>query len=514
MSPGAHVSFSTGPAVEAEADFVVVGTGAGGVAAAIVLARAGFSVALCESGPWRDPDDYPSTTYGAFRDLHSEWGQLFAGGDSMIPIVQGRCVGGTTVINSAIMVRTPDEILTEWAGLGLGETMTADAVGAANDQVEAELGVRPMAGVQLQRHNRMMVEALEARRMEVHPTSRAAPDCEGSSQCLQGCRVGAKRSTNLVWMPEILERGGTILSCAPVDRVDLDGGRAVGVRGRFRHPQPWIERRRGARFRVRARRGVLVAASATGSAPLLERSGVRLSALGTGWRAHPGAGVIGLYPDPVHMHRGTTQGASSVHLRSTHGIKLESLALPLEVLAARVSGAGASHAQVMEQVPRMAFWVAAIRAEAEGTVHNGRFGRPRVRFVPTRGDLERLRHGLVEISKAHFEAGATVVRPGVVGVPASLGPDDLHLLEQAPLVNKRWTWVLSHLFGGCPMGADPARSVVGPDLEVRGVRGLHVVDASCLPTTLGVNPQQTIMAVAMVVAQHIAERAESREPAA
>lgn len=509
-----HHSFQSGPEVEVEADYVVVGTGAGGPAAAVVLARAGFAVAMVESGPWRDPQDYPSTAFGAVRDLHADWGQVFARGESMIPIVQGNCVGGTTVINSAIMVPTPDDVVQEWARLGLGEVLAPDVVGAANDLVERELGVRPTAGEQLQRHNAMMVEALRARGMESHPTSRSAAECRGTSQCLQGCRVGAKRSTNLTWVPEVLAQGGSLLSCAPVRRVDIVRGRAVGVSGRFRHPQPWQGRSRGARFRVRARRGVLVAASATGSAPLLQRSGVRLPALGSGWRAHPGAGVIGVYPDAVHMHRGTTQGAASVHMRSPEGIKLESLALPLELLAARISSAGTQHARSLEQVPRMAFWVAAIRAEAVGSVSNGFNGRPRVRYTPTRRDLTRLRQGLVELSRTHFEAGATTVQPGVAGLPMSLTPDDLHLLEEAPLDNRKWTWVLSHLFGGCPMGADPATSVVGPDLQVRGVEALHVVDASCLPTTLGVNPQQTIMAVAMVIAEHIAQRAEDREVAA
>jgi len=507
-SSESHLSYQVGSRVEIEADYVVIGTGAGGGAAAAVLARAGFRVALCEAGPWRDPQDYPSTTYGAFRDMYAEWGQLFASGDSMIPIIQGRCVGGTTTINSAIMVRTPDDVLSEWARLGLGETMTPDAIGAANDRVEEQLGVREMAGVQLQHHNQMMLDALQAREMESHPTRRSAPACEGTSQCLQGCRSGAKLSTNLNWVPEVLDLGGCLLSSAPVDRIEIARGRAVGVHGRFRNPRPWEPPVRGARFRVRARRGVLVAASATGSAPLLERSGVRLPALGSGWRAHPGAGVIGIYPDEVGMHAGTTQGASSVQLRSSAGIKLESLALPLELLAARVSGAGSVHARVLEEIPRMAFWVAAIRAEAEGTVHRGRLGPVRVRYVPTRRDLEHLRLGMVELARTHFEAGAEAVRPGIVGVPASLGPDDLHLLEAAPLANRNWTWVLSHLFGGCPMGADPRRSVVGPDLQVRGVAALHVVDASCLPTTLGVNPQQTIMAVSMVIAEHIAERAE------
>jgi hypothetical protein len=36
---------------------------------------------------------------------------------------------------------------------------------------------------------------------------------------LQGCRKGRKQSTNVNYVPEVLERGGYVLSCAPVDRV-------------------------------------------------------------------------------------------------------------------------------------------------------------------------------------------------------------------------------------------------------------------------------------------------------
>ncbi|MDD9936386.1 MAG: GMC family oxidoreductase N-terminal domain-containing protein, partial [Myxococcales bacterium] len=57
------------------------------------------------------------------------------------------------------------------------------------------------------------------------------------AQCFQGCRAGRKRSLNEVYVPQVLERGGTVVSCAPVERVLLEGRRAVGVRGRFRHPQ-------------------------------------------------------------------------------------------------------------------------------------------------------------------------------------------------------------------------------------------------------------------------------------
>jgi cholesterol oxidase len=51
-----------------------------------------------------------------------------------------------------------------------------------------------------------------------------------------------------------------------------------------------------------------------------------------------------------------------------------------------------------------------------------------------------------------------------------------------------------HPLGGCPMGDDPASSVVDDTGRVRGYDGLYVLDGSIVPTALGVNPSQTIAA--------------------
>jgi len=153
-----------------------------------------------------------------------------------------------------------------------------------------------------------------------------------------------------------------------------------------------------------------------------------------------------------------------------------------------------------------------VNAEAEGTVHGARlptfrggpYGKNVVSYQPTRGDIARLRAGCATLARLHFEAGATKVLPGIHGLPVELDRDQVHLIEEAPLDNRAWTWILSHLFGTCALGADPTSSVVGPDLHVHGRRNLHVVDASCLPTTLGVNPQHTIQAVARLTAERLA----------
>ena len=504
---GAHLAYRVGAPVELEADYVVVGTGSGGSTAALVLARAGYDVAMVEAGPWRGAEDYPETMLGVMRDVFPDWGANVAVGNSILPIVQGRMVGGGTVINSAIMVRTPGDVLQDWQREhGLGDLFQEHDIGRVQDIIEDELKVRDSAedaGEHFGRSSQMLLDALKGRGMEAHPMRRNVSGCQGSARCLQGCRHEAKQSTQLQWIPEVMRRGGTVISCAPVDRVLIRDGRAEGVVGRFKHPQT---RAKGAKFSVRARRGVLLAASATGTAPLLQASGVRSRALGKHWRAHPGAGVIGVYPDVVDMYHGATQGTASVHHRLDHGLKLESLTLPLELVAGRTGGGGRQLTSRLGDIRHQAMWISAVRAEAVGTVKRGLFGAPSVSYRPTQRDLERLRRGVSLLARAHFDQGATKVRPGVVGLPFELGPDELHLLEEAPLHNRAWTWVLSHLFGGAVLGADPKRAVVGTDLQVYGVRDLHVVCAAALPTTLGVNPQHTIMAVAWITAERLANQ--------
>ena len=503
MGTGKHVSFEafSQPVLDVDVNFVVVGSGAGGSAAAVILARGGHRVAVVEAGPWRAPEDYPSTTYGAMRNLFADWGSLVTQSHALWPVVQASCVGGTTVINSAIVVRTPADCFERWEReYGIDGAALGERVWAHQDRIERELSAEVVPPDARGLINTLAMDAADALGWDSHYMVRYAKDCEGAGQCLQGCRKMRKQSTNLNYVPEVIERGGDVLSSAPVERVVFEGTRAVGVTGRFKDP---VTHRSGARFNVRARRGVLVGASATQTPVLLARSGLKSRALGSLFRAHPGTGIFGVYPNAVDQNVGATQGWASMAFRTEPGLKLETLAIPPEMVAGRLPGGGRELVRRFREYRNIAMWVTAVRAESAGTIKPGLFGGAVVRYLLDEADMRKFRKGLAMVARMHFAAGAREIIPGIYGLPYKLGPDQVGLIDEGPLDPRCYIAILSHLFGGCPMSADPRQGVVDAGGKVHGAEGLYVVDASAIPTTLGVNPQHTIMALASVWAEDL-----------
>lgn len=498
---GRHVTFTSFAqgGLDVEVDYVVVGSGAGGAAAAVILARAGYRVAIVEAGAWRAPEDYPYSTYGTMRDLFADWGALVTQSRALWPIVQTSCVGGSTVANSAIVVRTPGDCFDRWEReYGIDARELEKHVWRHQDRIEHELHATEVPPDARGWSNVMAMDAADKLGWSSHYMVRYVKDCEGSGQCLQGCRRGRKQSTNLNYVPEVMERGGYVLSCAPVKSILLDRTRAIGVTGRFRDPET---RKFGSRFTVRARRAVLVGASATQSPVLLANSGIRSRALGTLFRSHPGTGAFGVYEHLVDQNLGATQGWASTAFRVDPGLKLETLSLPPEMVAGRMPGGGTELIRRFREFRHLAMWVAAVRAETVGTVKPNLFGNPVVKYALDEADMRKLRKGLSYVVRMHFEAGARSVICGVHGLPFKIGPDDIRLVEEGPLDPRAYVGILSHLFGGCPMSADPRQGVVDGRGKVHGMEGLYVVDASAIPTNLGVNPQHTIMALASTWAE-------------
>jgi choline dehydrogenase-like flavoprotein len=492
-------------------DAVVIGSGAAGAVAAHLLAKAGWSVAIVEEGPWVKTRDMGDRVYDAFKSMYRDCGTQIIEGHSYIPLIQGRCVGGSTVMNSAIAHRTPDDVLADWAArFGLGGAIHAKALEPHFDALERDLNARQVLGEVLGENSRMFLHRATADGLVARSMHRYERGCRGSARCVTGCPSAAKQGMNVSYVPWALASGARLYCACKVERVETKGGRAVGVVARTMAVDRLVRHAHvGRTVRLRARRAVLVAASTVQTPNLLRRSGLRVNALGRHFQCHPGLGVAGVFDDPVGMGFGATQGAESLDLRTSDKLKLETLSMPPELAAVRIPGVGEELMRRMGVFANLAVWAIVVRAEAEGRVTSGWWGgrgRDKVTLSLTRADLERSRKGVALLARMMFRSGAREVWPGIFGIPTVLrSMDDVRLVDEAPLESRVYSFITTHLFGAARMGTDAQASVVGPDFQCHEARGLYVVDSSVFPTNLGVNPQHSIMAMSRLAAAGILE---------
>ncbi len=479
-------------------DYVVVGSGAAGATAARALASTGRSVCVLEEGAAIDPKDFGDDSWGAFKTMFRDMNGQVARGRAFIPVIQGRTLGGSTVINSAIVWRLPDDVLAEWAALGLGDALPAKDLHRYWDEIEADLNVAPTPPEAWGGFNKLMHDGARKLGVQAEPTRRYASGCRATGQCLTGCPSGAKRSMLTTYLPQAEAKGAVIVTGAEARRILIKDGRALGVEGRLSAPgRP--------AFTASARRAVVVAASAIQTPQLLARSGVRSAHLGAHFMGHPGTPISGFFDASESLWRGATQGYDVTHRRREGRVKIETIGLPPEVVFARLPGAGRRWKKMMTLAKQTAIFAVQTRAWAEGTVREGPFGAD-IRYDLTRRDMMQIRRGLRFAAEILFAAGAREVWPGIHGLPEKLLPGEERLLDAGPDDPGCYSWILSHLFGTARMGARASAGVVGHDFAVHGVPNLVVADSSVFPTNLGVNPQHAIMAVARLCAERLADR--------
>lgn len=487
--------------IEDEADFVIVGTGAGGATAARVLAGAGLSVLMLEEGPHLETKNRPRELLPAMRQSMRDFGTFTTRGTHPFPILQGRCVGGSTAINSGIIWRLPEDVRRDWIErFGLEELVEQKGLERAFDIIEDELGVVE-TDEKIQGNNALrMAAAAKALGLPGKAIHRNSRHCEGRGECLQGCAIEARQSMDVSYIPRAMRDGARLHAMCQATKVLIENGRAVGVEGRVLDPET---RKNLGRFRVRARRAVIVAASVIWTPVLLRRSGLA-GLIGDRLQLHPGSAVVGRFPEPIAMGVGATQ-AYEIPMRD-RGFKIESLTLPPEMLATRLPGAGREWQKMLTELDHYAQWAGLIRMRAHGTVRPA-FGQhdADVRFTPLDRDLRTMKEALTLICRMMFTVGATEVYPGIARLPQVLRSiNDVRLIEEADVRQSDLHMMASHLFGTAVAGRDSATSVVGPDLQCHDVRDLYVMDASVFPTNLGVNPQHSIMALVHRASERLA----------
>jgi choline dehydrogenase-like flavoprotein len=484
-----------------ECDVVIVGSGAGGAVAATVLAEAGLEVVVLEAGPYLDRDDYPEEPLAALVALYRDGGLTVAEGRPAIPTPVGRAVGGTTVINSGTCFRTPEPVLDRWvAEHGIDWAAHLDA-----DYAEAEemLDVTAVDPAAMGRNGQLLLEGAEALGVSHAPLRRNAGRCVQCSSCPIGCRLDAKRAMHVTYLPRAVAAGARVRAGVEARELIFDGRRARGVRCAAGSGRSGSATRP---FEVRARKAVVLAGGAFGTPELLLRSGFRSPGgeLGRNLRIHPACWVGARFEDEVRGWDGVMQ-SYAVDEWEDRGILLEATFTPLAFGGQWLPGTGPEHQRRLLEFGNLASTGVHLSDKSAGRVRLGPDGSLRIGYQLTREDADRLVFGIARAAELFYAAGATEVYPQISGIRA-LTRGRIAELEASPPRRRKMRLEAFHPMGTARMDADPRRGVAGPDGAVHGAEALYVADGSLLPSSIGVNPMMTIIAMSSRVARQAAER--------
>jgi choline dehydrogenase-like flavoprotein len=484
-----------------EADVVVVGSGPGGFVAADNLAASGMKVVLIEAGPEVKPEAMTREAPRFLAKYYWEGGLRLVAGNSPNPAMMGRCLGGSSVVNSAIMLPLPEWVKREWATNDhLDQVLFDPAFDRAYDRVFQRTRTQPTPMTVMGRRNLLMKEALEAMGVEGKPLPRAVEGCEGCADCITGCHEGRKQSVDRAYLEGFLANGGEVFTCSHVDRVLTDRGRAVGVTGRVIDIDGWQER---GRFTVRAPR-VVMAAGVAHTPIILMNSGLTGGGLvGKTLEVHLTGGGVAVMDEVVDPWHGATQGwgAFSPDIK---GLKYEALWAAPSLIAVNWGGMGQAWLEELHEIKKAAVFAMVYKGRVKGRVRRWLGGMPRLEIQIPKDEIHVLMRGLKVLVDGFLKVGARWVQTTTFGVPEKMKTaSDAETLLSKRIGPRDCHMTFNHMFGSCRMSADPTKGPVDTEGKLRGIAGLWVADASIFPGPSAVNPQATIMALSDLVSRRI-----------
>jgi choline dehydrogenase-like flavoprotein len=517
-----------------QADVCIVGAGPAGAVAALRLAEAGFEVVVLEQGDWPDYE----FARAASPDFEINTGSTWAwdpnvrglagdypinGADSAIDVLNYNAVGGGSVVYAAqwqrnlpsdFCVRTLDGVADDWP-LGYRELQpyyerverAFGVSGLAGDPAFPEGDGPPMppvplglAGARVARaHNELGWHWWPGPNAIATRAYGALGPCQQRAACLWACADGAKASADRTHWPLAVDRGVRLITGARVHRIEV--GESGLAEGALWFDRDGHEHRTRAAVTILAANGIgtprLLLLSATKGHPdgLANSSGL----VGKRLMLHPFGVVTGLFSEDLQSSR----GAWGQHLHSlqfyetdtdrgfVRGAKwgLQPTGGPVNATRAWPWGEHNTvwgtdfHQGVQSRLNHSAMWgivaedlpeeANRVMLDTELTDSHG---------IPAPKITYRIGENSRRIMDFHLDrARESLVASGAY-----------HTFVAPQIRETGW-----HQLGTAMMGTDPDKSVVDPSGRTHDVANLYVFDGSNWPTSSGMNPTATIMAMAL-----------------
>jgi len=480
------------PGETIDADVCVIGSGAGGAVVAAELAARGRHVVVLERASYCAEPDFKGLELSGSASLYLDRG-IASTEDRAIALLAGSAVGGGTVVNWSTSLRLPDSIREEWGRMGV------DGLDPHYDAVEARLDVDTNESAR-NGPNAALERGLEQLGLAYRTIPRNVRGCGDCGHCGFGCRLGAKQSTLRTYLVDAARDGAQIIAGCEARRIESAAGRVTGV----------VARVAGGEIRVRTA-CIALAGGALLSPALLLRSGLGGDQVGRHLSLHPVAVIAGQYDDPVYPWRGVPQSVVSDafnDLTPGYGCRIECPPALPGILAASLPWWGSrQHREEMARAAKTAAFILIARDREGGRITLDRQGEAQIHYRMDQATAAILVTAMIEGLRIHRAAGArrvaTLHTPPLFVEEGTDGQAAEAEISRRGVHPNRVTIFSAHQMATCRIGNDRTTSVANPDGQLWDLNGLYVTDASAFPTSSGVNPMLSVMALARRTAQRI-----------
>ncbi|MEZ5184627.1 MAG: GMC family oxidoreductase [Candidatus Nanopelagicales bacterium] len=455
---------------------LVVGSGAGGATTAATLAAAGVQTLVLEEGPRVEPGLHQQFSQQQMRAQYRNRGQSVALGMPPISYAEGRCVGGSTEINSGLYHRPRAGLLEGWTRAWAVQDLTPESLDPICEAIERNLrvstfpgGVPPASDFLADGAARLDWKCVEVPRWFRHDT-------------------GERQSMSATYLQFAQRHGATVESEARVRRLEVRKGHAIAAV--VDHADGRTEQ---IGFDV-----VFVCGGAVQSAALLLRSGIRTN-VGRTLSMHPTVKAVAfsdlIENDPLDVP--VTQVREFAPDMTIGGSATNPPLLALALLGTQIG---------VHDVPKYgsaaAVYYAAIRSRGRGRVRTLPGMRdPLVTFKMPVVDFRHLQAALGRLLLVLLAAGSDRVVASVKDAAQITSPAQIPQ-EVARMTRRRAEVMTVHICSSVPMGEDRASCAVDSYGASHAVADLVVNDASIVNGAPGINPQGTVMALAVRNAEH------------
>lgn len=490
------------------ADVCVIGSGAGGAVLAWELAEKGRSVVLIEKGGYHPRQDFDQREENMIPMLYKNSGLQFAL-PSGIAVAQGSCVGGSTVVNDAVCFRAPDAVLGWWEDQYKVEGVDPASMKGYYEKVEARISVSEVPEYALNKNNLVLKRGAEKLGWASAPNSRNCKDCRQCGLCQIGCSYGTKQSMLETYIPDTQAlRGDLVKIYADTAAYKLvkSGSRIAGVKAT-------ISGMNGRQFDLDVKAKVTIVSGGTiASSQLLLASGLEVNGqVGKHVAIHPSPAMIGDFQEEINGNQGIPMAYHchefSVLKTGKPGYMLESIFLAPYQFSLPLPGVEFEQKQFMSRYNHYALIGSLLQDESVGTVTLGGPLGALLDYTVSAGDAKMMVEAMKSAARVLFAAGATRVITSHRKTTVLHSAYDLGIIDDRGVASGAISVGSAHPQGGNRMSGPgmESRSVVDSHSKVHGLENLFVCDASVFPTSLGVNPQLTVMALATRLGEHIGE---------